>query len=186
MEILTVCKNISEKIQREILLKWVGKKELTTDDTNIIVSFAKDYSNQISVLACIDYFINGSDPLTYIKDCQDIRRFSLKERCNRGDTFILNSFNGTDIIKTDVGRTVRFYVAKSYKRLVKQYGKGTTAQIVKGYNIEIINKLPEHFPNNIDYSYYLEEARKLINEIEDTRSKKQKQKYKNVNQLNLF
>ena len=47
MEILTVCKNISEKIQREILLKWVGKKELTTDDTNIIVSFAKDYSNQI-------------------------------------------------------------------------------------------------------------------------------------------
>jgi hypothetical protein len=25
----------------------VGKKELTTDDTNIIVSFAKDYSNQI-------------------------------------------------------------------------------------------------------------------------------------------
>lgn len=47
MEILTVCKNISEKIQREILLKWVGRKELTTDDTNIIVSFAKDYSNQI-------------------------------------------------------------------------------------------------------------------------------------------
>ena len=47
MEILTVCTNISEKIQREILLKWVGKKELTTDDTNIIVSFAKDYSNQI-------------------------------------------------------------------------------------------------------------------------------------------
>lgn len=47
MEILTVCKNISEKIQREILLKWVGKKELTTDDTNIIDSFAKDYSNQI-------------------------------------------------------------------------------------------------------------------------------------------
>ncbi|WP_151765547.1 hypothetical protein [Acinetobacter soli] len=47
MEILTVCKNISEKIQREILLKWVGKKELTTDDTNIIVGFAKDYSNQI-------------------------------------------------------------------------------------------------------------------------------------------
>ena len=47
MEILTVCTNISEKIQREILLKWVGRKELTTDDTNIIVSFAKDYSNQI-------------------------------------------------------------------------------------------------------------------------------------------
>lgn len=47
MEILTVCKNISEKIQREILFKWVGRKELTTDDTNIIMSFAKDYSNQI-------------------------------------------------------------------------------------------------------------------------------------------
>jgi hypothetical protein len=148
--------------------------------------YHKDYSNQISVLACIDYFINGSDPLTYIKNCQDIRRFSLKERCNRGDTFILHSFDGEKIVKSDVGRTVRFYVAKSYKRLVKQYGKGTSSQIVKGYNIEIINKLPEHFPNNIDYSYYLEEAKKLIDEIEDTRSKKQKQKYKNVNQLNLF
>lgn len=148
--------------------------------------YYKDYSNQISVLACIDYFINNSDPLTYIKDCQDIRRFSLKERCNRGDTFILNSFNGTDIDKTDVGRTVRFYVAKSFKRLVKKYGKGTVSQIVKGYNIEIINRLPSEFPNDIDYSYYLEEARKLINEIEDTRSKKQKQKYKDVKQLNIF
>ena len=110
----------------------------------------------------------------------------MRERCNRGDTFILNSFNGTDIDKTDVGRTVRFYVAKSYKRLVKKYGKGTVSQIVKGYNIEIINRLPSEFPNDIDYSYYLEEARKLINEIEDTRSKKQKQKYKDVNQLNIF
>ncbi len=167
-------------------LKFKGAYVPDLKSDSVPDPYSKDYSNQISVLACIDYFINGSDPLTYIKDCQDIRRFSLKERCNRGDTFILNSFNGTDIIKTDVGRTVRFYVAKSFKRLVKKYGKGTVSQIVKGYNIEIINRLPSEFPNDIDYSYYLEETRKLINEIEDPRSKKQKQKYKDINQLNIF
>ena len=67
--------------------------------------------------------------------------------------FILNNFDGEKIVKTDVGRTVRFYVAKSHKRLIKLFDKGTSSQIVKGYNIEIINKLPEHFPINIDYSY---------------------------------
>lgn len=171
---------------KEGKIKYKGAYVPDLKSDSVPNPYNKDYSNQISVLACIDYFINGSDPLTYIKNCQDIRRFSLKERCNRGDTFILNSFDGEKIIKSDIGRTVRFYVAKSYKRLVKQYGKGTTSQIVKGYNIEIINRLPSEFPNDIDYSYYLEETRKLIDEIEDTRSKKQKQKYKNVNQLNLF
>lgn len=177
---------IAVPIDKDEKMKFKGAYVPDLKSDSVPDSFHKDYSNQISVLACIDYFINGSDPLTYIKDCQDIRRFSLKERCNRGDTFILNSFNGTEIIKTDVGRTVRFYVAKSHKRLIKKYGKGTVSQIVKGYNIEIINRLPEHFPTDIDYSYYLEEARKLINEIEDTRSKKQKQKYKDINQLNIF
>lgn len=184
MYIRDVNNYFAQTIEGKMKFKGAYVPDLKSD--SVPDPYSKDYSNQISVLACIDYFINGSDPLNYIKNCQDIRRFSLKERCNRGDTFILHSFDGEKIVKSGVGRTVRFYVAKSYKRLVKQYGKGTTSQIVKGYNIEIINRLPEHFPNDIDYSYYLEETRKLIDEIEDTRSKKQKQKYKNVNQLNLF
>lgn len=171
---------------KEGKIKYKGAYVPDLKSDSVPDPYHKDYSNQISVLACIDYFINSSDPLTYIKNCQNIRRFSLKERCNKGDTFILHSFDGEKIVKSDVGRTVRFYVANSHKRLVKLFGKGTTSQIVKGYNIEIINRLPEHFPNNIDYSYYLEETRKLIDEIEDTRSKKQKQKYKDINQLNLF
>lgn len=173
-------------LPKEGKLKFKGAYVPDIKADSVPDSYHKDYSNQISVLACIEYFINKTPLEQTIRGCYDIRRFSLKERCKRSDKLILSYYNGENIITNELSRTVRFYVAKSYKKIHKEFSSGKISSIVAGYNVEIINQLPEEFPINIDYEFYILEAKKLVDEIEDNRSKKEKQKYKDKQQLNLF
>lgn len=173
-------------LKKDGSLKYKGAYVPDFNSDSAPDKFHKDYSNQISVLACIDYFVNNVPLEETIKGCYDIKRFSLKERCTKKDKLILTYYNGEELVTEELSRTVRFYVAKSYKRIHKQFSSGKTTSIVAGYNIEIINRLPEEFPIDINYDFYITEARKLVDEIEDTRSKNQKQKYKDKQQLNLF
>ncbi|MCO8063274.1 hypothetical protein [Acinetobacter lwoffii] len=47
MEIDDIYKNISDKINKDILLKWAGKKELKQEDSEEIENFIQEYSKEL-------------------------------------------------------------------------------------------------------------------------------------------
>lgn len=47
MDIQEIYTNVSEKINKAILLNWSGKKELTDDDLSLITNFSKEYSTEL-------------------------------------------------------------------------------------------------------------------------------------------
>lgn len=67
-------------------------------------------------------------------------------------------------------KVLRFYVANSRKKLVKKYTsgkkKGGIQAVVKGWFIEMFMNYEEKKDYNIQYLYYIEEANKLIREVE--------------------
>lgn len=67
-------------------------------------------------------------------------------------------------------KVLRFYVANSRKKLVKKYTsgekKGGIQAVVKGWFIEMFMNYEKKEDYNIQYLYYIEEANKLIREVE--------------------
>jgi len=171
-------------ITKENKYKYKGAYVPDLKSDSVPDPYHKDYSNQISVIAAINYFVNNISIRETITTCYDIKKFCLKERCNKKDKLVIQVYNGVSIQEEEVSRTVRFYVAKSYKKLKKVFEDGRISQIVSGFNVELINRLPDDFPTDIDFRYYIQEAQKLIDDIEQ--DYKSKNKKVNKNQLKLF
>jgi len=66
-------------------------------------------------------------------------------------------------------KNVRYYISKTGAVFVKYYTKGTSEFINKAYTVTIFNNyIEKQFSEyNIDYSFYINECRKIIDVIED-------------------
>lgn len=86
---------------------------------------------------------------------------------------VLKDFTGGNLTETVLQKTNRYYISKKGGHLVKQYRDGSEAQIEANpqrgryYKIVIANQHQEKEDYNIDYTYYIREADKLINSIVD-------------------
>lgn len=135
----------------------------------------KDPGMRIVPIALEKYFVEGIPVEETIKNHKDILDFCLELKINRDweSEYRFINKNG-DIEKEKLGRITRFFISGSNGALLKiKKEDGKTTQVNKGFGIKIFNRKYESDDYNINYSFYIKEANKIINAIVD-------------NQLNMF
>lgn len=130
-------------------------------------AYHKDNSFRIIPYALSEYFFKNIPVETTIKNHKNIYDFCGRQKFNRdsyGEIHYIDNFN-EKIEKQQ--KNVRYYISKSGKTFVKQYSKGSSEIINKGFQVEIFNNYIEKENYNIDYRFYISEANKIINIIEN-------------------
>ena len=123
----------------------------------------KGLGNIIRAKALKEYFINKI-PIEYtIKNHTDIKDFLLSQKVNKDFKVEWNN--------KIQQHTNRFYVSKKGAYLYKYkdlFGKRKYTSLISGYGVELFNDYIEKpiKEYNIDYSYYISETRKIIEEME--------------------
>lgn len=130
-------------------------------------AYHKDNSFKIVPIAISDYFVKGIDVETTIKNHKNIYDFCGRQKFNRDSYGEIVFIDGMNKIVEKQQHNVRYYISKSGKTFVKQYHKGSSEIINKGFQVEIFNKFEEKEDYNIDYSFYIKECNKIIDTIED-------------------
>jgi DNA polymerase elongation subunit (family B) len=147
----------------------------------------KNKSARVVPIALEQYFINSTPVVDTIHKHNNIYDFAMRQRANRDF-----HFEGVSEGKTRVyNKLIRYYVSKTGEKLLKvkkedsASGAASVSQVEAGEWVMIVcNHLTANHPlDNIDRSYYIERAERIINKI-NYRGKKVPIVIKN--QLSLF
>ena len=148
----------------------------------------KNKSARIVPIALEQYFINNTSVTDTITNHNNIYDFAMRQRANKDFHFEGKSERG----KTTVyNKLIRFYVSKTGEKLLKvknvdsMSGAASVSQVEAGeWLMTVCNHLKKDHPlDNINHSYYIERAERIINKI-DYNGKKRPVII--ANQLNLF
>jgi hypothetical protein len=147
----------------------------------------KNKSGRVIPLALEQYFINGTSVSEFIMGHRNIYDFGMRQKANRDFHFEGKSETGTTIYN----KLIRFYVSITGEKLLKVKNKdcntnaAAISQVEAGeWVMTVCNHLKKDHPlDNINYSYYIERAERIINKI-NYRGKKVPVIIKN--QLTLF
>jgi len=144
----------------------------------------KNKSHSIIPLAVYEYFINNTPIETTIHNHKNIFDFcagvkSSKSEIKGKSKYVLYQVIKNELNKTNLSKTVRYFISKKGGYLIKEYEDGSTAQVeapiwkgnklMKEWKITYFNnsfKLDNFDDYNIDYSYYISKAREWIGAIE--------------------
>lgn len=134
--------------------------------------FHKDPSMRIVPIAVKEYFINNIPVEKTIKNHTDIYDFCLRLKTNSKSTPIFRHIVNDKIVDDKLDRTTRYYISKSSKNsgtLLKDFGNNRMSGVNVGYSVTLFNKYESKDMKdyNIDYNFYISEARKIINAVED-------------------
>jgi len=144
----------------------------------------KNKSHSIIPIAVFEYFVNNKPIEDTIRNHTNIFDFCAGVRASksqeRGQSrYELHTIVGTEINKTKLSKTVRYFISTRGKYLFKCYENGVIEHVEapdkrgrnnKDWKVTYFNKAyyPENFSDyNIDYSYYISKARQWINDISD-------------------
>lgn len=127
------------------------------------VVLGKGFDKPIVKIAVREYFINGTPIEETIKNHKDIYDFTMFQKV--GKQFEVEWWGKKQ------QHINRYYASKKGAYLYKVKGQGekkSISHMLKGVGVQIFNVFEEKplAEYNIDYQYYIIEARKLINEIE--------------------
>lgn len=147
----------------------------------------KNKSHAIIPRAIYEYFVNNKPIEETIRNHQNIFDFCAGVKAKKSDKKGASRYElrwiENDLLKTQkLSKTVRYYISNKGKFLYKVYEDGSEAHVEaphkkRAWKVTYFNKAVKH--NNmsdydIDYTYYISEARKQIGEIE------------NIGQLTMF
>lgn len=141
-------------------------------DYEIDKEFHKDPSMRIVPLAVKNYFVYGTPVEETIKNHTDIFDFCLQLKCNSSSVAECISIDksGKQIV-TKLDRTTRYYMSNSpYAGILqKRFNDGRIIGVNVGNAVIIFNKFVEKPFNDycINYRFYITEANKLINAIDN-------------------
>lgn len=149
-------------VKRKGAYQWA-----THEPNNVGVSLAwhQDWSALVVPKAVEAVLVKGADLKTFIDNHADPFDFMLHIKVNRGSELVLTDATGTD---TPVQRITRYWVARSGPQLFKimkpATGKDTPRRfaITKGWSVGIANDARQFDWSNLDRSYYVQEAEKLL------------------------
>lgn len=136
-------------------LKLLKKKGLFID----IVSLGKGMKPTIIAESINKYLADGIPIETTIKNCKDINKFLTYQKVNRAYSVEYNN--------KIISHINRYYVSNRGYYLYKckiDNGKRTNyINMLKGHGVKIVNDLTKltKFPEDIDYNYYISEAKKI-------------------------
>jgi hypothetical protein len=139
-------------------------------DYEIYKEFHKDSSMRIVPFAVKEYFAYNIPIEKTIKKCRDIYDFCLQLKTNSKSIPYFKHFDSNKkLINTKLNRMTRYYIGKGNQSgmLYKEFEDGKITGVNVGYSAIIFNKYENKNWDdyNIDYGFYIKEARKLVNPL---------------------
>jgi len=143
-------------------IKYKGAFEINKD-------YHKDNSFKIVPIAISEYFVNNIPIEDTIRKHRNIYDFCGRQKFNRDSYGETHKLSHNQEIVEKQQKNVRYYISDSGSIFIKQYTKGSSEIINKGFEVEIFNKFIEKDWDdyNIDYKFYEMECRKILNTIEN-------------------
>lgn len=152
------------------------------------LQYHKDHSKRIVSIAVSLYFTDGipvKDTILNHFNCGDyyngkIKNHGIFDYCLAKKTIgglkgkpkmIIRGLNGGKIFEKQLQKTNRYYVSNKGFHFIKKYNNGSESQIEahpqsgRGYKVTVFNKYEKQEKYNVDFTYYIREADKLINSI---------------------
>ena len=144
-------------------VKYKGAFEIDKD-------YHKDNSFKIIPYALSEYFIKGIPIKDTIMNHKNIYDFCGRQKFTSdsyGETHRLDyNHCGQPYNKIEKQqKNVRYFISNNGSTFIKQYIKGSSEVINKGYQIKIFNKYYESEDYDINYDYYIKEAQKELENI---------------------
>lgn len=140
-------------------------------------SYHKNPSAAIVPLALNNYYVHGTPVEETVMGCDNIHEFlfGIKTKKNFQYWFISSDDRGVIEIEKHSARAIRYFISKKGASIFKFFKDGrdnNISSVNKGELVELAMNLPEkklHPDNyiNLDKSYYIVEAEKIMNEIEN-------------------
>lgn len=122
---------------------------------------------RIVPMALKEYFINGIPIKDTIMNHKDIYDFCLKMKVNsKSEGYYKYLVNG-EIESIRLDRTTRYYISKTGGRLFKRFEDGKVIDVNSGYSATLFNKYEDKDNYNINYNFYIAEANKIKNSVEN-------------------
>lgn len=170
-----------------IIKKWEKDTGFTTEETRYKGIYSRDVNNYIAVKedgkakrkgafavsglkekknpafeiasdAAAEFIAKGTPISQTIKGCKDIRKF-LTVRTVRGGAVKDGEY---------LGKAIRWYQSTSTDtpiRYAKANASGNHNKVPRSDNGKPLMTLPDEFPDDIDYSFYIKEARSILKDI---------------------
>tara|TARA_R110000868_G_scaffold247511_4_gene503884 strand:+ start:270 stop:2234 length:1965 start_codon:yes stop_codon:yes gene_type:complete len=150
----------------------------------------KNKSARVVPLALEAHYIHGTPVCDFIRAYDNIYDFTLRQKASKD--FHYEGLNRTTGEKTVYNKLIRYYISNTGEKLLKiknpecQTDAVDVSQVEAGeWMATVCNHLtPSHPKDNINYSYYIERAEKIISNIQ--LGGKKRKMIINPNQLNLF
>ena len=145
----------------------------------------KNRSHNIVPIAFYEYFVNNIPIEDTIYNHKNIFDFCAGVKAKRSDKggyshYELHSIDGSDIKKEKLSKTVRYFISKKGKYLIKVYENGKFEHVeapskinnsrTKEWRVTYFNKayyLDDFKQYDIDYVYYISKTRNWIAEVEN-------------------
>lgn len=143
-------------------VKYKGAFEIDKD-------YHKDNSFKIIPFALSEFFVKGIPVEETITNHHNIFDFCGRQKFKGGDYGTTSTIIGNKLVVEKQQKNVRYYVSNKGGSFIKNYQKGTTEVINKGYQITIFNTYikSEIKQYDINYSFYIKECNKELDNILD-------------------
>ena len=134
--------------------------------------YHKDPSMKIVPIAIKEYYINNIPVEQTIRNHTNIYDFCLRLKVNSAATGKFTHFNDEGkVVTDDLSRTTRYYIGRGLKSgsITKAFHDGRISAVNKGFSGILFNRFEEKPMSEykIDYSFYIAEANKIINAVDD-------------------
>ena len=129
----------------------------------------KNKSGRVVPIALEQYFISNVPVADTIRNHRNIYDFAMRQRATKDFHFEGRSESGTMVYN----KLIRYYVSVTGEKLLKVKNEDTDSRAASISQVEagdwlmtVCNHLsPKHPLDNINYSYYIEKAERIINKI---------------------
>lgn len=125
----------------------------------------KDHSFKVVRLALEKYFLEGIKPEDFIPNHNNIYDFCGRIKSNAGYKIEFHKLDRDKLVVNELQKTNRYFFSTKGGYLYK-FKDGKHIAEWKGQKVTLFNDFYEAENYNIDYSWYIKEVRKIINEIE--------------------
>lgn len=129
-------------------------------------AYHKDNSFRIIPLALQEYFVKGIPVEETIRNHTNIYDFCGRQKFTRESYGQIHYIKNNEKKLETQQRNVRYYISNKGASFMKYYTKGTSEVINKGYLVTIFNDYEQKENYDINYSFYIKECKKEIDNIE--------------------
>jgi len=135
------------KKKGDTLIRYKGKGAFSD------VTLSKNPTNEVCIRAAVDMILDGTPLEETIRGCDDIRQF-VNIRTVKG---------GAEKDGNLLGKAIRWYYATGVDGTINYRTNGNTVPRSEG--AKPLMELPEAFPDDVDYDWYVREARDLLGDL---------------------